>query len=161
MAIADMFLQVTGVTGDTADPQMKGQLEVASWSWGLDARFDSYSGLRAGKSTMTDMTIVRKADRATPTLMLFQYGNTSIATATLSIRKAGTTPLVYFTLKMERVLVGSIHVGNEGPDIIERMSLRFQKMTVSYTPQSSTGAVGGGTVTAGMDWNAPTDGSSQ
>jgi type VI secretion system secreted protein Hcp len=159
MAIADMFLQVTGVTGECLDPQMKGQMELTSWTWGLDAPFDTFTGLRAGKTTMTDVRTVRKVDRATPTLMSFQANNTPVSTATLTVRKSGTSPLVYFTLKMERVVIGSVHVGNEGPEVIERMSLRAQTMTVTYTPQSSAGAVGGGAVTFTLDWNKPTAGS--
>ena len=37
MAVADMFLKVAGVTGECQDPDHKGEIEVMSWSWGLDA----------------------------------------------------------------------------------------------------------------------------
>ena len=37
MAIADMFLKLAGVTGEAKDADHKGEIEVVSWSWGLQA----------------------------------------------------------------------------------------------------------------------------
>ena len=61
------------------------------------------------------------------------------------MRKAGTTPLEYFKIELENVRVTSVKTESENAELLERVSLAFQKIKVSYTPQSTAGAKGGGT----------------
>lgn len=145
-----MFLKLQGVTGEATDSEHKGEIDVVSWSWGLQAASPSASvtadgGRRtAGKSTMSELQIVKRVDQSSPTLMGFLRNNKPIASARLAVRKAGKTPLEYFTIELENVRVTSLQTESATAELVERLSLGFSKVKVSYTPQDATGARGGG-----------------
>jgi type VI secretion system secreted protein Hcp len=145
VAIADMFLKITGVTGEAGDADHKGEIEVVSWSWGMKAPTSVMTGQATSKSTMTELNIVKRVDQSTPTLMQFLRNHKIAPAAQLTVRKAGTTPLEYFKIELTNVAVTSIRTESEESELVERVSLGFTKVKVSYTPQQSTGARGGGT----------------
>jgi type VI secretion system secreted protein Hcp len=144
VAIADMFLKVDGVTGEAGDADHKGEIEVASWSWGLEAPRDAGTGQAKGRARLSELQVVKKVDQSSPTLMGFLKNNKVAKTAKLTIRKAGKTPLVYYTIELEDVRVTSVKNESEGAELTERVNLGFAKVKVSYSPQDSTGAKGGG-----------------
>ena len=155
MAIADMFLQLAGVTGEARDAAHAGQIEVLSWSWGLDAP-TALGGTPAGRSAMSELTVVKRVDQSTPTLMTLLRLHKVTPTATLTVRKAGTTPLEYFKLELTDVRVTGLLTDTQGPELLDRVRLGFTKIRVTYTPQQTTGAKGGGDVVFEGDAHAGT-----
>jgi type VI secretion system secreted protein Hcp len=154
MSIADMFLKVAGVTGECSDAELKGQIDVVSWSWGMESPIDEFTGAAAGRSKVGEIRVVKRVDKSSTTLMNFQINNKIVDTVTLTVRKAGKTPLTYVTIDMKMVRITSLHVGSEGAELVERLSLRARTLTVTYTPQGDTGAVGGGSTTFDWAWAA-------
>lgn len=134
-----MFLKVQGVTGEAVDADYKGEIEVVSWSWGMQA-----AGETAGKARISELNIVKRVDQASATLMNFLRSRKVVPQARLIVRKAGQTPLPYFKIELENVRVISLKTESENAELVERVSLGFSKVKVSYTPQSATGAAGGG-----------------
>jgi len=140
-----MFLKLQGVTGEAGDAEHKGEIEVVSWTWGLHTPTSVATGQAAGRTTLAELQIVKRVDQATPTLMGFLKLNKLVDTGKLTVRKAGKTPLEYFTIELQNVRVTSIKTESENAELVERVNLGFNKIKVSYTPQdSSTGAKGGG-----------------
>jgi type VI secretion system secreted protein Hcp len=144
MAIADMFLKMQGVTGEAGDTDHKGEIDVVSWSWGMQASTSAAPGQASGKATMGELKIVKRVDQSSPTLMMFLRSHRLIRQAQLTVRKAGTTPLEYVRIELEGVRVTSLHAESESTELVERVSLGFSKVRVSYVPQGATGARGGG-----------------
>lgn len=144
MAIADMFLKMPGVTGEAQDADHKGEVDVVSWSWGMQAPINAVTGQGSGKTTMTELKIVKRVDQSTPTLMKFLRSNKLVDSASLIVRKAGKTPLEYFRIDLTNVRIVSLQAEAEGAELIERLLLGFSKVVVTYTPQDQTGAKGGG-----------------
>ncbi len=140
-----MFLKMQGVTGEAGDTEHKGEIEVVSWSWGMQANTSLATGQAAARSTINDLRIVKRVDSASPTLMNFLRSNKPIGQAQLTVRKAGKTPLEYFKIELENVRVTSITAESDKAELVEHVSLGFSKVKVSYTPQDSLGARGGGT----------------
>jgi type VI secretion system secreted protein Hcp len=68
-----------------------------------------------------------------------------VSQAQLVVRKAGKVPLEYFKIELENVRVTALKTESETAELVERVSLGFSKVRVSYTPQGPTGAAGGGT----------------
>ena len=139
-----MFLKIQGVTGEALDTDHKGEIEVSSWSWGMQTSTSAATGQATGKSTITELHIVKRVDQASPTLMTFLRNNKLIAQAQLTVRKAGKTPLEYLKMELENVRVTSLKADTEIAELVERLSLGFSKVRVSYTPQDPTGSRGGG-----------------
>lgn len=145
MAIADMFLKLPNVTGEAGDSEHKGEIEVVSWSWGMQSPTSIHTGQASGRITYGELQVVKRVDQATPTLMTMMRNNKLLDTGKLTVRKAGKTPLEYFTIELTEVRVTSIKTESENFELVERVSLGFNKVVVSYTPQdASTGAKGGG-----------------
>ena len=139
-----MFLKVQGVTGEANDVDHKGEIDVVSWSWGMQASTSVTMGQAAGKATISELHIVKRVDQSSPTLMSFLRGNKVVNQAQLTVRKAGKTPLEYLTIELENVRVTSFKAESENAELVEHVSLGFSKVRVSYTPQDATGARGGG-----------------
>jgi type VI secretion system secreted protein Hcp len=157
--LVDIYLKLTNpdVTGEATDADHKGEIEVVSWSWGLQSSRDVATGMAAAKFKLTELRIVKRIDRSSPALMNLVKNNKVAASATLTMRKAGGTQLPFFKVELKKVRVTSINlestnsVGDPSTDMIERVELGFEHVTVTYTPQSDTGAKGGGDVTFDAD----------
>ncbi|MGH8219323.1 MAG: Hcp family type VI secretion system effector [Steroidobacteraceae bacterium] len=145
MSASDMFLKVQGITGEASDDKHKGEIDIVSWSWGIHGNLDR--GVPAGKAQYRDLQIVKKIDRASPTLMAYLSTYKVADQAVLTVRKAGTNPLEYLKIELKEVRIRTLDLESHGTDVVERLALGFTWVTVSYVPQGSTGAVGGGGVT--------------
>lgn len=139
-----MFLKVAGVTGEASDADHRGEIDVTSWSWGLQASVSAANGLPQGKGSMAELHVVKRVDQSSPTLMSLLRSHAKIKQARLSVRKAGTKPLEYFRIDLENVRLTSLQASSEGDELVERITLSFQKVRVSYTPQDASGSRGGG-----------------
>jgi len=155
MARSDMFLKITGartgeIVGEANDKNFPGQIDVVDWSWGMTAP-TAVGGQRTGRTQMRELRIVKEADRASTALMSVMNGNETISTAVLSVRKAaGSAPLPYFVVKLEKARIVSYEVQSGissagAPVLVEHLGLAFKKITIDYTLQGATGGSQGST----------------
>jgi len=156
MATADMFLKVKGVTGESSDADHKGEIEVVSWAWGMEAPASVATGQALGRATLSELHVVKRVDQSSPTLMTYLRSNKEIAEAVLIVRKAGSGPLEYFKIELENARLTSLRAESHGPELVEHLQIGFSKIRVSYTPQGATGARGGGTNVFEADAHAGT-----
>ena len=149
----DMFLMVKGakhglIKGEAQDDQHKGEIEVVSWSWGMQAKPSLVGGTASGKATINDLRIVKRVDSASTALMLALRTNEPIQKAVLTLRKAGKSQLEYMKVTIEQGRVTALNI--EGgdptgtPDVVEKVSFSFNKIEVEYVPQGKDGLPQGG-----------------
>ena len=145
----DMFLMVKGartgvIKGEAQDDNHKNEIDVLSWSWGMQAKVSLGGGQATGKATVHELKVVKKIDSATTPLMSALRTNEQIQKAVLTVRKAGKSQLEFFKITIEngRVISHSVTGGDEqgGHGVLERVSFSFNKITVEYTPQGKDGA---------------------
>jgi type VI secretion system secreted protein Hcp len=154
MAFADMFLKIPGVTGESSDADHKGEIQLVGWSWGMRVPHNA-AGAATGRRSVDEMNIVKRVDKASTTLMGYLDTNKLVSQALLTVRKAGSNPLEYVKVTMERVRVTSVHVESVESELVERVALAFSKVTIDYVPQQdATGAAGGGASTFVTDVGA-------
>jgi type VI secretion system secreted protein Hcp len=147
VAIADMFLKVQGVTGEAGDADHQGEIQVSSWSWGMQMSTSAIAGTEGtGRSTLSELEVVKQVDQASPTLMLYLRNNKLVGQAKLTVRKAGKTPLEYLTVELKKVRITSLKVESQGTELIERLRLGFGVVKVTYTPQDEKGGSGAASV---------------
>ena len=158
----DMFLMVKGakhglIKGESQDDQHKGEIEVLSWSWGMQAKANLGGGTATGKATINDLRIVKRVDSASTALMLALRTNEPIQKAVLTLRKAGKGQLEYLKIAIEQGRVISLIIDTVettgSPDILERVSFSFNKIEVEYIPQGKDGQPQGG-MTVADQWNS-------
>lgn len=144
----DMFLLVTGartglIKGEAQDDAHGGEIDVLSWSWGMQGKSSLGGGSAGGKSTVHDLKVVKRVDSASTALMSALRSNEPIQKAVLTVRKAGKTQLEYLKITIEhgRVVSLTIDGGDEqgGHEVREHVSLSFNQITVEYVPQGPDG----------------------
>jgi type VI secretion system secreted protein Hcp len=145
----DMFLELEGIKGETADKTFKSKnaMDILAWSWGLSnsGTFHSGTGGGAGKANFQDISITKYIDLATPNLMLYCSNGKHITKGTLTIRKAGENPLEYLKISLNNILVTSYSTGGSGGEdrLTENISLNFAEVKVEYAQQDAKGGKAG------------------
>ena len=151
----DMFLKIEGVAGESKDKGHGDEIDVLAWSWGMSqsGSFHVGGGGGAGKASIQDISFTKYVDKSSTPLMLKCCKGEHIGKATLAVRKAGTTPLEYLIINMDKLLVTSISTGGSGGEdrLTENVTLNFAKVEVKYQAQDDKGGPDGGSVD--MTWN--------
>ena len=150
---SDMFLFVKGaksgvIKGESQDTAHANEIDVVSWSWGMQARASLGGGVATGKATIRELKIVKRVDSASTPLMSALRTNELITKAVLTLRKAGKSPLEFFKITIEqgRVTGLNIDAGDRSlsPDLFEDVTFSFNKISVEYVPQGKDGQAKGG-----------------
>jgi type VI secretion system secreted protein Hcp len=154
MAI-DTFLKLGDLKGESQVKGFEDQIQVLAWSWGMAQSGTTHtgSGGGAGKVNVSDLTFTHQIDSATPNLIKSVCTGQHFPEATLTMRKAGGTPLDYYVIKLKDIIVTSVTTGgSRGEEVItENVSLNFAEFEVSYQPQDNKGAKKGGAIVAKYD----------
>ena len=154
VGVGDMFLMVKGakcglIKGEAQDDVHKGEIEVLSWSWGMQAKSSLGGGVASGKASVRELKVVKKIDSASTALMSALRSNEPIQKAVLTLRKAGKSQLEFFKVTIEQGRVTSFDVeggdASGGTDVLENVSFSFNKISVEYVPQGKDGQPMGGT----------------
>jgi type VI secretion system secreted protein Hcp len=158
----DLFLRIKGakhglIKGESQDDEHKDEIEVLSWSWGMQSKIAIGGGGSTGKATINELKVVKKVDAASTALMNALRTNELIQTGVLTARRAGKGQHEYLkiTIGQGRLTALDIEVdpGSSSAELIERLSLSFNKIEVVYTPQGPDGQPKGSTVFADQ-WGA-------
>jgi type VI secretion system secreted protein Hcp len=148
----DMFLKVQGaksgvIKGESHDTAHADEIDVLSWSWGMQGRATLGGGTATGKATMRDLRIIKRVDSSSTALMSALRSNELITKAILTLRKAGKSPLEFFKITIEqgRLTGLTIDAGDKSgsPELFEDLTFTFNKITIEYTPQGKDGQARG------------------
>jgi type VI secretion system secreted protein Hcp len=143
-----MFLSIKGarsgvIKGEAHDSKHLGEIDVVSWSWGIQGR-PSFGGKPAGQASVRELTVHKRVDRASTALMSAVRTNEPISKAVLTVRKSGKSPLEFLKITIEqgRVTGISIEAGSreQSPELFEDV--------VEYIQQGADGQSTGSTVYA-------------
>ena len=141
-----LFLKLDGIEGESRDARHTKEIDVSAWSLGVTNPGPGHAGGGggSGRATFTDLSVTKAFDKASPALLLAVATGRHIRTAILTVTSGGPRPVDYLTIGLEDVLVTSCLLADPAdPDRpVENVSLQYAKIRVSYTQQSSTGAVG-------------------
>jgi type VI secretion system secreted protein Hcp len=150
----DMFLKLDGIKGESQDDTHADEIDVLAWSWGCSQSGSTHMGKGggAGKANFQDLSITKYVDKSSPNLLMAVAKGKHIKTATLTIRKAGDTPLEYLIYDLEDIIVSSVSTGGSGGEdrLTENVTLNFRIIAVAYTEQDEAGA-GGAEISWGWD----------
>lgn len=154
----DMFIKIGDIKGESGDDKHKQEIDVLSWSWGASNSGTTHtgSGGGAGKVNVHDISFTKYIDSSSNALLQAVCIGKHYADATLTVRKAGGTPLEYVMIKLEEVLVTGVSTGGSiGEDrLTENITLNFAKFMFKYQPQDTKGGKLGGTKDFGFDIKA-------
>lgn len=144
---ADIFAKIGDIKGESLDDKHKGEIEVLSWSWGVDnpKPHGAGSGGAAGKATFHDLSFTHKVDKASPLLLKGCATGQHLKEATITRRKAGKGQQEFLVIKLSDVIVTSVAESDEGgSNLLETVTLAFAKVDLEYKAQKSDGSLDAG-----------------
>ncbi|HYI83827.1 MAG TPA: type VI secretion system tube protein Hcp [Acetobacteraceae bacterium] len=150
----DMFMKIDGVTGEAKDSAHADEIDVIAWTWGMQQSGSRHlgGGGGSGKVNVQDLSFTKYVDKSSTDLMLFCCNGKHVKEATLTVRKAGESPVEYIKVKMSDCLISGVSTGGSGGEdrLTENVTLNFSKVEVEYTPQKEDGS---GDAPATMGWD--------
>ena len=152
MATGDMFIKIEGgrmgpIKGESTDLSHLDEIQIKSWTWGMRGNA-SASIAAAGKAgsnqiSVNELVFTKAVDSATTGLMSALRSNETIKKAVLTVRKAGgSSPVEYFKITLEKARICSVDLrasDTEVHQVVEEVSIGFQKISVDYMPQDAGG----------------------
>jgi len=142
-AVADIFLRLDGVDGESTDAKHKGEIDILSYSQSFkNAVSDATGGGGgAGKVTCGEITVLKNIDKSSPKLIGQVVTGKHIETGTLTFRSVGRAALEYYVVSLNDVLVTSIDQTdqNNPARIFERVTLNAAQFKFSYQQQKADG----------------------
>ncbi len=151
--MADYYLQITGIAGESKEAKHKDWIDVLSWSFGETNAGTAAAGggAGAGKVQMSDFSFMKATSKASPKLFLACAQGQRMKEAKLSAVKSGAMQQEYLSWTFSDVLISSYQTTGSGGDIsMDSVSLAFSKVQVEYKPQNPDGSLGT-PVVAGWD----------
>jgi type VI secretion system secreted protein Hcp len=141
---SDIFAKIGDIKGESTDDKHKDQIEVLSFSWGVNnsGSIAGGAGGGAGKATFHDIVFTHGIDKASPSLLRACAVGEHIKEATITHRKAGKGPVDFLVIKMTDVIVTSVGQSDaSGGPSAENVGLAFAKVDFAYSPQKPDGTL--------------------
>lgn len=144
----DYFIKIEGVKGEATDSKHKEEIDVLSWSWGVQCLGTAgYGGGQgAGKANFQDLTFVHRIDKASPRLAQACAIGEHIKSAQFVARKAGKEQQEYMIWKFKDLLISSVQPGGSAQEDLptETVTLNYSHVEYEYKPQKADGTLEGG-----------------
>ena len=138
---AETFLKIEGVEGEVSFPGHEKEIDLLSYSFGLQNPSTRMSGGTAGgKAQFHEFNFTKYLDKSSPVLMKGCALGSHYTTATLSARKPGSN-VEYLVVKMSDVIITSYNVSSSQGSVIpaESLSLNYAKIEFIYTRETAAG----------------------
>jgi len=143
VAASDIFAKLGDIKGESTDSKHKDWIDVLAWSWGASGRIPAVTPGAVQRSCTQPLVITKLVDKATPLLFVNTVLNNTIRDTTLSVRKQDSSSSVdYLVVKFNDVFISSVKssANKESGLLTEDVTLGFTSATITFTPQTDTGA---------------------
>lgn len=133
------YIKFDGVDGESTSSDHKGEIEIQSFSWGVQRTDLASSGASARSKpqvSVDPLQVVASLDKATPILFTNVVTGKHIPSAVLSIdHKGDSNPETFLKYELKDVMVSSFQArGDQGSAPQESLSLNFTAVAEKYSP---------------------------
>lgn len=140
-----LFMQVSGVDGESMDKDHKGWIDILSFSMGMTVPGGGATGptRRRGDVVVEDIVVVKELDKSSPKLMDKCVKGEVIPLIDIHVSRANVddSRTVYYKYELTNVVVTSFYeisgAGSDRPE--ETVTLNFEEIKVTYTETDSMG----------------------
>jgi len=144
----DIFAKIGDIKGESLDSKHKDEVEVLSWSWGVQqsGTMAHGGGGGEGKASFNDFNFTHHVDKASPVLLKACATGEHIKEATITVRKAGKGQQEFLIIKMNDVIITSVNPSGSGDSAAtaESVALQCSKVDLEYKPQKADGSLDAG-----------------
>lgn len=145
---SDIFAKIGDIKGESLDSKHKDEIEILSWSWGVQqsGTMAHGGGGGEGKASFNDFNFTHFVDKASPVLMKACATGEHIKEATITVRKAGKGQQEFLIVKMNDILITSVNPSGsgDGASTAESVALQCAKVDLEYKPQKADGSLDAG-----------------
>ena len=145
--MANMFLSLTNILGESLDHAHANEIEVHDWGWHLEnhAPYRLSEKEATAQTQVNHITIDKAVDAATTTLTGYCAHGKHIPKGILTFRKnAGDSQAEYLKIILTDVKIEKVLWDAKGEwGIKETVDLSFLKFRMSYSVQQAGGELGG------------------
>jgi type VI secretion system secreted protein Hcp len=145
---SDIFAKIGDIKGESLDAKHKDEVEVLSWSWGVNQSGSmAYGGGGGeGKASFNDFSFTHHVDKASPVLMKACATGEHIKEATITVRKAGKGQQEFLIIKMNDILITNVSPSGsgDGAATAESVAMQCAKVDLEYKPQKADGSLDAG-----------------
>jgi type VI secretion system secreted protein Hcp len=141
--IGGMFLKLEGIAGESTDPSHVGEIEIASYVWGVSNVGESGTGGGGGRAAFSDVTFTARTSKASPILMVRCADQKPIKSALFTVRNDAEKPFEYITIRLGTCFVSSYQQTGTGPGeqpAMDSFSLDYGVIGFNYYPQNPDGS---------------------
>lgn len=144
----DFYLKIQGIEGESEKAGHEKEIEIQSFSFGATNHGTFHSGGKGGgggKAEITDISVVKQVDKASPLLFKACASGDHIGEATIYSQKTGgPKPVTYYEIKMTDLIVSSHNNNgsNGGDAVYETIVFNCSRVDFVYTPQDNKGGAG-------------------
>jgi type VI secretion system secreted protein Hcp len=146
--MAEMFLKLDGVPGESLDKTHASEIEILSWHWATEnhVRWDLNQGGQATKVNIHEIKIDKICDKASVVLYKCCVTGKHIPSAKITCRKnAGDQKFEYLVVELTDVMVSKVSWDGRGEEqaLNEAVELSFAEFKLNYTTQQDLGQASG------------------
>jgi type VI secretion system secreted protein Hcp len=150
-ALAETFLRLDGIEGESTDEKHKNEIAILSFtqSW---INSTTISGAGKGRVQCGAITLMKNIDKSSPVLVKKTIEGKHVPSGQITFRTEGGQATEYYTIKLNEILITEVTQSDlaDSARIIEKVVLNARRFEYEYKPQDGTGGAGG-TVKAGYD----------
>ena len=143
-----IFMQITGIKGESSDKNHKGWMDIDSVQWGVNRQITSATSTmndrESSNAVISDLTFTRNMDSATPSLFMDACcGKGKDVVIHLTKTGTGSGADIYMEYTLKNALISDYHVNSTAQDTnrpMEQITLSFVEIEVRYTAYDEDGA---------------------
>jgi type VI secretion system secreted protein Hcp len=146
--MAEMFLKLDGIEGESLDSDHGGEIEIKGWGWTTNnnVRWDINQGGQSTKVEIKDIELEKICDKASVTLYQCCVTGKHIKNGTITCRKNdGDQKVEYLIVKLTDLMVTKVQFIGDGDSqsLKEVVGLSFAEFRLDYKVQNDTGNAAG------------------
>src|SRR3569832_2495029 len=146
--MAEMFLKLDGIEGESLDSDLGGEIEIMGWVWTTNniVRWDINQGGQSTKVEIKDIELEKICDKASVTLYQCCVTGKHIKSGTITCRKNdGDQKVENLIVKLTDLMVTKVQFIGEGDSqsLKEVVGLSYTEFRMDYKVQIDTGNAAG------------------
>jgi type VI secretion system secreted protein Hcp len=141
-----IYMDFDGIKGEATQQDHKKWIDVLSLSWGTGRGISTTAGSaqnrEASEPTLSDVTIVKQFDAASPKLFTEACAGNQGKTVKIDITTTGSPSVTFCTYTLSNALISSYSVSTSGDRPTESVSISYTKMEFKFTPYDDKNKAG-------------------
>ena len=142
--MAEMFLKLSDIDGESLDDKHGGEIELQNWSWEVTntVKWDVNQGGQSTKVAHAEINLTKYCDKASVTLHQNCVTGKHIKKGRITCRKNdGDQKVEYFVLDLTDIMVTYVKFDGQGDSqsLLEQVRLSCAEYNIQYALQADAG----------------------